>query len=1065
MAEDLRQRRDEVYDWIRSRLFCPGKVPGGRLNHNPIDAMYYSGVLFPKGMEERFEEEVDETGDPDKAEKKIKPETRYRRYQPPSSVGFSFLVPDGFVGAVVCGAVHFNKLKDEETKSRYWERVELDPEEREARPPADKVATEESHDLLNGSARLFLLWRPHERGWLVTVSLSNNKTIPRTSDTNDQEIHCLYEVSLECIARKGHIREYPLIDPRLQTEEEQELALRYREKRIFGIGHGAAVNWEQDKDGGSKIFIDWIPRFEAPKVTANLPEIKKELLQLSELQERTTKKRKAVLENLEAFADAYESWVESQEQVARNFNGQFEGAPGRIVKRQRDCLRRIREGIQLIRDDTKVAAAFRLAQQAMERQMQSDRNPKPQWRPFQLAFLLMAIPSVCDEDHPDRDVVDLIWFPTGGGKTEAYLGLIAIYIFHRRLRSKVGGCGTSVIMRYTLRLLTRQQFERAARLITMMEIIRRKHPDQLGHEPITAGLWVGEGTSPNEFKDAAKLADGPEEDWREVLPVPVCPSCRKPFGQGSLVADYKKFELYCRNEKCELHAHDEGGRVPLQSVDEGLYKEPPTLLFATVDKFALMAYDVEGRPSNFLPRMPPGLIIQDELHLVSSELGSVAALYEAGLDAAIQARGYRPKYIASTATIRNADRQVRQLYGRRAGIFPPAGLDADDSFFMRTVSPKKEDPSTWGRLYVGAISWFACWSAWDAITPLIAVMRSLPANRLDESSGIKDAWWTLLVYHTSIANLQRTRGLLDESVPEFLHKLRRFERELREDDESDQETSWDQVSRMDSDSILELWSGSAEQGEAQARLETGIDDNTTTGNRRAPVSVGLCTNMISVGIDIGRLASMIISSQPLTSAEYIQASSRVGRSDVPGIVLTHYLRTQARSLSHYEGFRQYHESMYRFVEPTSVAPFTPRCRHRALPAAFIIAMRYGVPGKLHDNGAAANFDPNDPEIARAIEIFRTRLIDACDEESHEVVSDHLNLLIRKWVERTKSAKKLRYNIAKKEKKISRLVKKFEENPINDYEDEWEVGKSMRSVDQSIGLKEISPAFDGGNRHG
>src|SRR5690606_20031614 len=119
-------------------------------------------------------------------------------------------------------------------------------------------------------------------------------------------------------------------------------------------------------------------------------------------------------------------------------------------------------------------------------------------------FILMNLRSIVIPSEEDREVVDVIWFPTGGGKTEAYLGLAAFVILFRRI-SDPSSRGTVVLTRYTLRLLTAQQYQRAASLICALEYLRRRNPVELGDHPFTIGLWVGSGLTPNTEADAVRL--------------------------------------------------------------------------------------------------------------------------------------------------------------------------------------------------------------------------------------------------------------------------------------------------------------------------------------------------------------------------------------------------------------------------------------------------------------------------------------------------------------------------------------------------------------------------------
>ena len=675
----------------------------------------------------------------------------------------------------------------------------------------------------------------------------------------------------------------------------------------------------------------------------------------------------------------------------------------RIVRRMETAISRMRAGLRLLEQDAQARLAFALANRAMLEQMRQHGrlqgrhrdDPTYNWRPFQLAFLLTTLESTANENSEFRDTVDLIWFPTGGGKTEAYLGLVAFQVMLRRLRYSASAGGTVVLMRYTLRLLTRDQFIRATRLICALELIRRER-DDLGSEPITIGMWVGDRTSPNTFQQAAELVNKARETGKKpALVLDHCPWCGQEFdAERNYDSSAQRFHFLCRDPECSFGASPHGV-LPCNVVDEALYAEPPTMLVATVDKFARLAW--EERTNAFFggrKNRPPELIIQDELHLIASALGSVAGLYEAALDTVVQLRGLYPKYIASTATIRMAAQQVRQLYGRAVAVFPPPGLNCDDACFARTV-PLEQRP---GRIYVGYMA--PVLNRQQCMAPLAAALLQAPHALFETESvagELLDAWWTQVVYHGSLKGVSNSHTAFVSAVRDFMRLLNTQAQE-RPAPRVAQLTSL-QTSEQNAEVFARLH---------QARSEDGCLDAV------------LATNMISVGIDVARLALMIINGQPLTTAEYIQASSRVGRSDVPGLVFANYYRGQARSLSHYESFRPYHEAFHRFVEPTSVTPYTYQARSRALHAALVIVMRHAGP-ELLGNSRAADFDPDNPrvveEVVRATEQLKQRCAWSAPNQAAaqaDEVNRHIERLMGAWrteVERCQNAnRKLDYHV-------------------------------------------------------
>ena len=716
-----------------------------------------------------------------------------------------------------------------------------------------------------------------------------------------------------------------------------------------------------------------------------------------------------------------------------------------MVERMNIVVSRMRVGLRLLGDNTQARLAFALANRAMLDQMRQHDHlwGKPRsknayrWRPFQLAFLLTTLESTANEDNEFRDTVDLIWFPTGGGKTEAYLGLIAFKITLRRLRHSDTGGGTAILMRYTLRLLTRDQFIRATRLICALELIRRER-DDLGSAPITIGMWVGEATSPNTFQQAAELVNKAiAASGNPELVLDHCPWCGQDFeADRNYDSTTQLFHFLCRNPDCGFGASPDGV-LPCNIVDEALYAEPPTMLVATVDKFARLAW--EERANAFFggtQHRPPELIIQDELHLIASALGSVAGLYEAAIDTVLQLRGVYPKYIASTATIRMADQQVKRLYGREVAMFPPPGLNCDDAYFARTV-PLEQRP---GRIYVGYLA--PMLNRQQCLAPLAAALLTAPHVLFESDQHereLLDAWWTQVVYHGSLKGVGNSHTAFASGVRDFMRLL------SGTTDAQAQESEKARKQERSTTSIAQLTSlqTAVQNAEIFARLSKTREED-------GCLDAVLATNMISVGLDVARLALMIINGQPLTTAEYIQASSRVGRSEAPGVVFANYYREQARSLSYYESFRPYHEAFYRFVEPTSVTPYTYQARLRALPAALVIVMRHGGFGLLN-NGAAANFDSDDSQVSKAVIQFKRRCVLSAPDLADEV-RGHIDALIAEWqteVERCREVRrKLEYQVSDKDNGRDRLLYNHDDR----IRGLWPTLQSLRNVENTALLK-------------
>ena len=872
----------------------------------------------------------------------------------------------------------------------------------------------------------------------MTVALVNR--IESEKPSLHEPESCLFQVELECRPTNGTITEYPAMENVAISDDDAELALRYAHVKTYAIGHGCSAEWDASESEARVVRTSFVPFAEvAPLVVASGSE---PVLSLSFLRDAQPAD---LIASLTEFVDGYENWLLELDKQREPVDRRARQARDRILDRVRRALLRMRKGVEAL-DDEELRHSFQLAHAAMVMQMEHSASSlggtvravgaapampnqatyeksTAAWRPFQLAYLLVCLSSLTDTSDDDRFTVDLIWAATGAGKTEAYLALAAISIIHRRMTDPDRAGGTAVLTRYTLRLLTAQQFERTGRLACALERLRQSRLD-LGNEPITIGLWIGADT-PTSFADAVERADDILEADRPSgsFQLEKCPWCgvriiptRKAQDEHyGFRATNDSFHFRCPNEQCNFHEE-----LPIQVVDAALYAQPPTILIGTVDKFARLAWLSEaGVFFGSRDRLPPGLIIQDELHLLSGPLGTTVGLYESALEALCELHGQAPKVVAATATIRESEAQISALYGRNSALFPPAGLDARDSYFA------KVDSAAPGRGYLGVLS--------PSHTPSTSLVRTCAilaqgALEVDLTDEERDAYWTLVAYHNSLRELGKTITFARDDIPAWIHMVAADPENQRE---------------LHDDAVLEL-TGNVDS----ARIPASLDRLSTPHDDEDAVSFAACTNMLSVGVDIQRLGLMVVNGQPKTTSEYIQASSRVGRSNVPGLVVAHYSSTKPRDRSHYEQFRPYHNALYRWVEPTSVTPFSLPARNRALHAALVILVRHGA--GLANNGDAARFDPTSKTIQHCVDLLARRA-DRADPDEGPATRDHLHRLVERWSEEVELASMDGRSLFYRSKKPHpSLLTNF-----NSSWGAWPTLNSMRNVDQECTLDVVT----------
>lgn len=955
----------------------------------------------------------------------------------------------------------------------------------------------------HGLLEITALRRKMENGTTSLTIMVVNKTVGTPHGTN-----CILqpELRIDSVNNDFVFEKYAgTVNFDVLDEEEQSLELQYRNKHVYGTGLGTAVDWNVDSAGAGFIRNDFFPECEVPPMDFKLPKncgVSDKTLSMKYLSDLDETDRNEKINDLTKLVDAYSAWIDALVARSHSLNLRFMKAAEKNLKGCREACERMRNGIGILGKDDRAWDAFQLANRAMFMQRIQlaiqkkypatfpDENELSDalknidyriadtiytddeyaWRPFQLAFMLLDVVSVTDDSSADRSMVDLIWFPTGGGKTEAYLGLTAMTIFYRRFHHLEESGGTTVIMRYTLRLLAAQQFTRASTLICACEMIRkdceakksRYKRYMLGKSPITIGLWIGGDHTPNTNEKAKKNLEHLNKsagysleyakDTYNKFQVLKCPWCgtrmtpeqdktkkiRGTFGYKMRSGNH--FALFCPRQSCPF-----GGGLPVQVVDQELYSKPPTLLFGTVDKFAMLPWNEQI--GNFFAlnsaNRAPELIIQDELHLISGPLGTMVGLYESAIDALCRKKGNITKIVASTATIQHAVEQCAALYDRDVSQFPHPALDAEDSFFAResTIDYRNE---IFGRKYVGLMP--------SGKTKAMMEIRSMAAmlqntKDMDVSDEVKDKFWTLTAYYNSLRDLGKAATMVDDDVKDFMKRMcyrLKSNAEVRKIGTADELTS--RVSTTQLNQTLD-------------KLEKNkySTENMQKHVPPYPCNVLLATNMISVGIDVARLNVMLLVGQPKLTSEYIQASSRVGR-EFPGVAFTMYDGGKSRDRSHYEQFRPYHESFYRHVEPTGATPFSAPARKRALHAVLIAYIRLSVKGLGQENDAVKfRSDEYEATVKSICEYLINRCIDVnrrinpnMKDESAELRQE-MKEILDKWEDLAKNAADIfcygkKFMVTGPDAPGERLMKTF-----GAYRDDpaFETMTSMRNVDVMV----------------
>lgn len=606
-----------------------------------------------------------------------------------------------------------------------------------------------------------------------------------------------------------------------------------------------------------------------------------------------------------------------------------------------------------------IQRAFALMNRAME---QANAGRFDQWRLFQLVFVVSQLPGLSGREFPelrrdDDNLVDILWFAAGGGKTEAFLGLILWQAFFDRLRGKK--LGVTAFVRFPLRLLTFQQLQRLSAALAVAELLRQG--EGLGGHRFSIGYFVGRATTPNRIDDDTHrrfVDQGPDPKIQRLYQ---CPFCGAPT-KITYDADNRLVEHRCT--RAEQGCPNGSARLPVYVVDNDLYRFIPTIVVSTVDKLAQLGQNQRfaqmfGRITAVCPQhgvtflganalcsaarpldnrerpetcdgypldygsfhdLPPALLIQDELHLLSEELGTFDAHYETGVIQLVRSLGGLPwKVVAATATIENYQEHAWHLYMAQARQFPGPGPRAYDSFYYYQSSERI------GRIFIGVLG------VGRKHTPAVSRTLALLYTELQYARDLAD-------HDLGLARRRYGVGRMDKATFDdliFLYELvltyvltRKGSDQVAEAIESRVIKDVLDAAPNHGDLLVDTFNGGVSEADMSAAVQR-IRQSTSDGNPAGRLRGIVATNVIGHGVDVDRFNVMVFAGFPRLVAEYIQASARVGRT-FPGISVFVATPQSERDRSIFDRFVKFHDYLDRLVDPSAITRWPEPAMRRTM---------------------------------------------------------------------------------------------------------------------------------------
>ncbi len=817
--------------------------------------------------------------------------------------------------------------------------------------------------------------------WRAYLSISGEQSLLNSSGDNKQvlRINVALVNATPSIPRAEHRRaqleECALFDCGFTLEvEECELvpfefqgtAKDYRYDRLFPAIGNNCIALAAEEGVGQRLYTETVPLYQQLwyRTRNDIP------VAFADLDDSSTSNPLEILSEVGNRMAAYlTEWDEYlRAQSLTDLDSEQRKACSEDRENFAEEVARFMLGVEVLQKDTNLFRAFRLMNRVFRANGEQRTSPIVSWRLFQVAFMVIQLPTLAAREydlesgeeyaHALRTAlqqVDVLWFPTGGGKTEAYLGLITTALFYDRLRGK--NRGVSAWMRFPLRMLSLQQLERLARVVARAEVIRASERDlrSLGGDPFAIGYYVGAGNTPNRLREGdLPVGSTTERSWERQQIIRYCPFCSDSVG---MKFERKQWRLihFCHNPQCYSNTSeslgDLRGSLPIYVVDHEIYRYRPSVLVGTVDKLAVLGFQknfahlisavtqrcplhgytsfgqcIEGGdgPCKITPRdlerlQPdkdpvPAFLIQDELHLLKEELGTFNAHYEGFLQYIADKQGQKPsKILAATATIEAYETQIYHLYLKDAKRFPQPSWRAGESFYATST------PRVYRRFYGGLLT----------------------HQRSPENASLR----ALEIYHGEI---QRMRNFPDEALAElgfenvtqdeFLDFLRLYDLSLTY---VNRKATGGNISyglyqivspRLPHLLTAEMLTGDntmTEVGQVIERIEK--ERYEVAGER---LDALIATSLISHGVDLERINFLCMVGMPSKFAEYIQASSRAARNHV-GLVFVCFKKSDLRERSQYHYFLPNHQYLDRLVEPVSINRFSSYAAQRTVPGLIV----------------------------------------------------------------------------------------------------------------------------------